>query len=71
MPNTIKSARECLGKTVRFTARCGLFPKAGITGKLIALDFSRSNELLYILSVNGRRYTVGANTDGLKMEALP
>lgn len=63
-----KDAQTLLGKHVYFTATCELFPKSGIKGKVVGLEYSKSNELLYIVSVNGKKYNVGANTHGLSVE---
>lgn len=63
-------ARKLLGKTLLFTATCKLFPDNGIKGKLIGIDYSSTNELLYIINKNGKRYTVGANTAGLSVREL-
>jgi hypothetical protein len=65
-----KDARQLLGKTVLFTAVCDLFPCDGIKGKLIGLDISTTNELVYIINKNGKRYTIGANTAGLSVQTL-
>lgn len=62
-----KYAQTLLGKTVHFVADCDFFPKNGIHGKVIALEYSKSNELLYIVSINGKRHTIGANTKGLSI----
>lgn len=61
-------AQTFLGKHVHFTATCEFFPKNGISGKVISLEYSKTNELLYIVSINGKRYTIGANTKGLIIE---
>lgn len=63
-----KDAQSLLGMHVHFKAMCELFPKNGIKGKVVGLEYSKSNELLYIVSVNGKRYIVGANTRGLIVE---
>ena len=65
-----KNAQTLLGKTVHFTATCEIFPQNGIKGKVVGLEYSKSNELLYILSTNGKRFTVGANTKGLSVETI-
>lgn len=65
-----KDAQSLLGKYVYFTAMCELFPKSGIKGKVVGLEYSKSNELLYIVSINGKQYSVGSNTRGLTVEML-
>lgn len=60
-----KEAQSLLGKKVLFKATCEFFPKNGINGKVVGLDYSKTNELQYIVSINGKRYSVGANTRGL------
>ena len=62
-------AQQLLGKKVHFEASCELFPKNGIKGKVVGLEFTKSNELTYIVSVNGKRYTVGSNTTGLYLHS--
>lgn len=63
-----KDAQTLLGKHVHFTApTCVAFPSLGIKGKVVSLEYSSTNELLYIVSYKGRKLTVGANTSGLQV----
>lgn len=63
-----KDAQQLLGKKVHFLATCEVFPNNGIKGKVVSLEFSKTNELLYIVLINGKRYTVGSNTRGLHIK---
>lgn len=65
-----KDAQSLLGKNVHFTATCEFFPKNGIRGKVVGLEYSKSNELIYILSVNGKKFSVGSNTSKLNASLL-
>lgn len=67
---TYTEAQQYLGKQVHFIATCEVFPRDGIKGKLIGLEYSKSNELLYIVLVNGKKRTVGSNTAGLRLAVV-
>ena len=62
-----KDAQSLLGKKVHFTAMCEFFPKDGIKGKVVGLEYSKSNELIYIVSINGNKFSVGSNTNKLNV----
>ena len=65
-----KDAQSLLGKYVYFTAICELFPKSGIKGKVVGLEYSKSNELIYIVSINSKKFSVGSNTNKLNVSLL-
>lgn len=62
--------QQLLGKQVYISATCEFFPRTGIKGKLIGMEYSKSNELLYIVLVNGKKRIVGSNTAGLRISAV-
>lgn len=62
-------AQTLLGKKVHFDADCKMFPQNGITGRVITLKW-HGPELLYILSLHGKHYTIGSSTSGLKCRII-
>ena len=65
-----KDAQSLLGKKVYFTAMCEFFPKYDIKVKVVGLEYSKSNELIYIVSINGKKFSVGSNTNKLNVSLL-
>ena len=62
--------QRLLGKQVYITATCEIFPSTGIKGKLIGMEYSKSNELLYIVLVRGKKRIVGSNTAGIRISVI-
>ena len=62
-------AQTLIGKNVKFVATCDFFPKQGVAGKVIRLEFGKNGELIYIVKTpkRGLEISVGANTKGLKL----
>ena len=67
-----KEASSLIGKKVTFTATCMLFPKTGITGKVMRLEYAKNNELVYIIKTlkQGLEIQVGSNTSGLTVNMM-
>ena len=63
-------AQKLIGKHVHFYATCDLFPKQGIEGKIVRIEYGRNGELIYIVKTpkRGLEFSVGANTKGLMIE---
>lgn len=64
-----KDATALIGKNVKFEATCTLFPKQGIAGRVIRIEYGKNGELLYIVKTpkRGLEFSVGCNTGGLKV----
>ena len=62
-----KIAQSLVGEKVKFEATCELFPPQGIAGKIVRIERSKTNEILYIVKTpkRGLELSVGANTHGL------
>ena len=62
-------AQQLIGKHVHFYATCELFPKQGIEGKIVRIEYGRNGELIYIVKTTrrGLEFSVGANTKGLRL----
>ena len=67
-----KYASTLIGKQVHFRATCELFPRQGIRGKVMRLEYANNGELLYIIKTpkRGLEMSVGSRTAGLSLEML-
>lgn len=67
-----KYASTLIGKQVHFRASCELFPKQGICGRVIRIEYANNGELLYIIKTpkRGLEMSVGSRTAGLSLEMM-
>ena len=67
-----KYATSLVGKHVHFYATCELFPRQGIEGRVIRIEYANNGELLYIVKTpkRGLEMSVGSRTAGLRLEML-
>ena len=63
--------KTLLGNNIHFTSDCMLFPKQGISGKIIEYHISSSGEIIFKIKVkSGKVYDVGSNTLHLQFEFI-
>ena len=59
-----------IGKTVNFKSDCQFFPNFDVTGKVIKIDISKTNEYLIIIIYNHKQYIVGSNMHNLSFQII-
>ena len=60
-----------LGNNIKFTSDCMLFPKPGISGKVIKYRLRTDNEIVFsVKTKSGKIYDVGTNTSNLQFEII-
>ena len=63
--------KTLLGNNIHFISDCMLFPKQGISGKIIEYYISSSGEIIFKIKVkSGKVYDVGSNTLNLQSEFI-
>ena len=63
--------KTLLGNNIHFISDCMLFPKQGISGKIIEYRISSSGEIIFKIKVkSGKVYDVGSNTLNLQFEFI-
>ena len=69
--NTNNLIKILLGNNIHFISDCMLFPKQGISGKIIEYRISSSGEIIFKIKVkSGKVYDVGSNTLNLQFEFI-
>lgn len=63
--------KKLLGNNVQFISDCMLFPKQGISGKVISYRILPTSEIVFkVLMKSGKKYDVGSNTSNLQFEII-
>ena len=63
--------KTLLGNNIHFISDCMLFPKQGISGKIIEYRISVTGEIIFKVKVkSGKVYDVGSNTSNLQFEII-
>lgn len=62
----INDLYNLIGKKVKFTADCQLFPNFNITGILENIEFT-DYEKIFTLNINNKKYTIGSNMPKLNI----
>jgi hypothetical protein len=69
--NTNNLIKTLLGNNIHFISDCMLFPKQGISGKIIEYRISATGEIIFKVKVkSGKVYDVGSNTSNLQFEFI-
>ena len=59
--------KTLIGKKVRFTSNCELFPNFDVTGKVISY-YIKGNEILFKTKIGNKIIDVGSNMKNLRFE---
>ena len=63
--------KKLLGNNIHFISDCMLFPKQGISGKVISYRIMNNGEVLFKVKTSlGKSYDVGTNTSNLQFEFI-
>lgn len=69
--SNINLIKKIVGNNIQFTSDCILFPKNGITGKVIDYKIMNNGEIVFKVKVkSGKIYDVGTNTSNLQFEII-
>ena len=68
-----KITSKLLGKRVRFTSDCELFPNFDVKVQIVSISISNNKEILFHCRnlSNRKKLIVGSNMKNLKIELLP
>lgn len=59
-----------IGKIVNFKSDCKIFPNFDITGKVLSIVISPSNEYIIKIQRNNKKYDIGSNMLNLRFEII-
>ena len=59
-----------IGKIVNFKSDCQLFDNFDITGKVLSIDISKTNEYMIKIMYKGKKYDIGSNMHNLSFQII-